>query len=227
MARNMVRSSLERQLSCQLKGARTAGAEDSTCGANWFSKGRSQRGIAAVGDEDVEESEVVGIARAKDIAFIEQVEHFADSLQVEALGEMELARQAQVKGVECVVEAGVGRNHGEGRAKTAISCPLCVELSQEGVEFGASVELAGAGVASKFGDAVAAAVAEQDIHGNAGSVGPQRRKTEVEREISCALHDQAMALVVGRGTVFAMQVGGIDRRIAEWDLIVVRVIQRF
>src|SRR5258708_33872522 len=36
-----------------------------------------------------------------------------------------------------------------------------------------------------------------------------------------------MALVVGRGTVLAMQVVGIDGRITERDLIVVRVIERF
>src|ERR1700722_9387464 len=140
---------------------------------------------------------------------------------------MEIARQAQVKGVECVVETSVGGNHGERRTQTAIGCALCIELSQEGVEFCATVELAAAGVASKFGDAVAAAVAQENIHGNAGSVGPQRRKTQVERKISRALDDQAMALVVGRGTVLTMQVGGIHRWIAKWDLIVIRVIQRF
>src|SRR5712671_5771908 len=138
---------------------------------------------------------------------------------------MELTREPQVEGVECIAETGIGRNQGKRCSETAVFYAQDVELSQKAIEFGAVVELAASGIASKFGDPEATAVAEKNIHGHTRSVGPQRGKAQVKWKISRALQHQAMALVVGRGAVLAMQVGGIHRGIAEGDLIVIRVVE--
>src|ERR1700722_8366954 len=129
--------------------------------------------------------------------------------------------------MERVVEASAGRNQGKGRPQAAVHRACGIELSKESVELAAGVELPPPGVAAQFGDAMAAAIAEKDVHGNAGSVGPKRREAEVERKIGCALHHQTMALIVGRRTVFAVQIGGIKRWVAKRYLIVVRIVQRF
>src|SRR5690348_13684133 len=47
----------------------------------------------------------------------------------------------------------------------------------------------------------------------------------MQRQVGSALQDEPMALVVGRESILPMQVGGIDWRITEWDLIVVSVVQ--
>src|SRR5712691_2225003 len=82
---------LERQFGGYLEGARAAGTEDSARGADWLAEGRSERGISAVGDEYVEKSRVVRVARAEDITFVEKVKDLPDGLQVEAFGETKLA----------------------------------------------------------------------------------------------------------------------------------------
>src|SRR6185369_12551700 len=83
------------------------------------------------------------------------------------------------------------------------------------------------GVAAELGHAGTAAVAEQDVHGNAGTVGPVGRNADSPRQVANGGDHQAMALVVGRRSVFAVKIVGIDGRIGERNLVIVRIIHRF
>src|SRR6476469_919392 len=89
------------------------------------------------------------------------------------------------------------------------------------------MELAAAGVAANFRNTIAASVAQQNIHRYPRAVGPERGQVEMPRQVGSALQDEPMGLVIGGESILVMQVRGIDRRVSEWDLIVVGVVQGF
>src|SRR6478752_9786131 len=89
------------------------------------------------------------------------------------------------------------------------------------------MELASAGIAADFRNTIAASVTQQNIHGYTRAVGPERREVEMQWQVGTALQDEPMGLVIRCESVLAMQVRGINRRIPEWDLIVVGVVQGF
>src|SRR5579864_6107036 len=89
------------------------------------------------------------------------------------------------------------------------------------------MELAAAGIAADFRNTIAASVAQQNIHRYARAVGPEGGQVEMQRQVGSALEDEPMGLIIGRESILAMQVRGIHRRISEWDLIVVGVVQGF
>src|SRR5437868_15070344 len=89
------------------------------------------------------------------------------------------------------------------------------------------MELAAAGIATDVRNTIAASVTQQNIHRYTRSVRPERGQVEMHRQVGTALQDQPMGLVIGRESILAMQVRGIDWRISEWDLIVGGVVQGF
>ena len=52
-----------------------------------------------------------------------------------------------------------------------------------------------------------------------------RRELDAPRQIHSRLEHEAIALIDGRRSIFAAQIGGIDRRIAEGHLIVIGVVE--
>src|SRR5438270_11817998 len=89
------------------------------------------------------------------------------------------------------------------------------------------MELAAAGIAADFRNPIGASVTQQNIHRYTRAVRQARRQVEMHRQVGTALQDEPMGLVIGRESILAMQVRGIDRRISEWDLIVVGIVQGF
>ena len=101
--------------------------------------------------------------------------------------------------------------------------PVRVQAAQVGVELGAGLELAPAGVARQRRHA-RARVGHEDVHGHAGRERQERRELEAGGQLEGAGEREAVPAVDRARPELALEVVRVDRAVRERDLVVVRVV---
>lgn len=145
-----------------------------------------------------------------------------------ALPEGEGAVEAKIESVEAVVELRIRTDLREHDVSGGTGCSFIhtagsIRSRDEGIQFSNVMELPSARVALHIRYALAS-IGQEDVHRHARGDGPDRRELEFPGQIRHSVKNEVMPLIVGRRTVFALEIVGVDRRIVEWDLIVVGVV---